>query len=333
MFWTCRGFYNWPAASGASRTGSLGPFPFTHWGLLGPSPWCNTHAGSRVPFGRKWQLGLCLFGLPARSESSPSSPGRFHCRRPFVPSTIALWQEGTDPQSPKGGCSGACHTTGAHPASGLRVGVALFEQSSLLWRGCWDAVSSGCQPGVRVVPFHVWTVLGSPPFFLRLLSSAWDCQRQHSRLDLTTQRNWCSPVTLCRGQGVDTCGIRASDKLLLGKCGGEILGDLSARRCRQRWGLLLVRQTELQFRRKSSPRPRCRKARQRSASCAEIHAVRLRSQRNQERPSRRIRRCRPPLPHSESDAANTEAARDVISVGPAEHLGNPNGPQLTRRHR
>ena len=43
------------------------------------------------------------------------------------------------------------------------------------WATCFgskDAVSLGCQPGVRVVPFHVWTVLGSPPFFLRLLSSS-----------------------------------------------------------------------------------------------------------------------------------------------------------------
>ena len=134
-FWTCRGFYNLPAASGASMPGSLGPFPFTHWGLLGPSPWCNTHAGSRVPFGRKWQLGLCLFGLPARSESSPSSRGRFQGRRPFVPSTIALWQEGTDPQSPKGGSQRACPTWGAHPTASGRLGtVALFKQTHRAWQ-------------------------------------------------------------------------------------------------------------------------------------------------------------------------------------------------------
>ena len=53
-------------ASGASTSGSLGPFPFAHWGLWVPSPWCNTHAGSKVPLGHEWQLGLVLFGLPAR---------------------------------------------------------------------------------------------------------------------------------------------------------------------------------------------------------------------------------------------------------------------------
>ena len=30
--------------------------------------------------------------------------------------------------------------------------------------GSKDAVSSGCQPRVRVVPSVVWSVLGSPPF-------------------------------------------------------------------------------------------------------------------------------------------------------------------------
>ena len=42
------------------------PLPTVLWG-----PWCSTPAGSIVPFGRKWQLGLCLFGLPARGPSRP----------------------------------------------------------------------------------------------------------------------------------------------------------------------------------------------------------------------------------------------------------------------
>ena len=35
----------------------------------------------------------------------------------------------------------------------------LFDTS-----GSWASFSSGCQPGVRVVPFVRWPVLGSPPF-------------------------------------------------------------------------------------------------------------------------------------------------------------------------
>ena len=49
---------------------------------------------------------------------------------PFVHSTIARWQEATDPQFPKGGSQRACHTEGAHPtASGRRKEVVLFRQS------------------------------------------------------------------------------------------------------------------------------------------------------------------------------------------------------------
>ena len=54
------------AASGAATPGSLDPFPFTHRSLWVPSPWCNTHAGSRVPLGHEWQLGRSLFGMPVR---------------------------------------------------------------------------------------------------------------------------------------------------------------------------------------------------------------------------------------------------------------------------
>ena len=60
------------AASGAATPGSLGPFPFTQCGFGGPSPWCNTHAGKRVPFGNGWQLRLqSLRDCPARGPSRP----------------------------------------------------------------------------------------------------------------------------------------------------------------------------------------------------------------------------------------------------------------------
>ena len=87
------------ASSGAATPGSLGPLPFTHWGLWAPSLVCNAHAGLRVPLGQDWQLGRSLFGMPARGPSRPlESLGRFQGRRPFVRSTIARRQEATDPQ-------------------------------------------------------------------------------------------------------------------------------------------------------------------------------------------------------------------------------------------
>ena len=38
------------------------------------------------------------------------------------------------------------------------------EEYLLVRSGSEDAVSSGCQPGVRVVPLIAWSLLGSPPF-------------------------------------------------------------------------------------------------------------------------------------------------------------------------
>ena len=75
----------------------------------------------------------------------PLSLGRFLGRRPFVRSTIARWQEATDPQSPKGGSQRACthEARGAHPtASGRRKTVVLFRQSypALTNGGVDDAV-------------------------------------------------------------------------------------------------------------------------------------------------------------------------------------------------
>ena len=50
-------------------------------------------------------------------------------------STIARWQEATDPQSPEGGSQRACHTKGAHStASGRLEGLASNEQTALLWQ-------------------------------------------------------------------------------------------------------------------------------------------------------------------------------------------------------
>ena len=90
---------------------------------------------------------------PGVLNQPPVSLGRFLGRRPFVRSTIARWQEATDPQSLEGGSQRACQH-GLCPSHGFWV--TCF--------GSWDAASSGCQPGVRVVPFHVLSFLGSPPF-------------------------------------------------------------------------------------------------------------------------------------------------------------------------
>ena len=58
---------------------------------------------------------------------------------------VQLEQEATDPQSQEGGSQRACHTTGAHPtAFGRHEGVALIEQTALLWQlgSCLFGVAS-----------------------------------------------------------------------------------------------------------------------------------------------------------------------------------------------
>ena len=98
-------------------------------GLWGPSPWCNTHAGKRVPFGHDWQLGLFLFGMPARGPSRPlRRMAGSRVAAPFVRDRRPLTH------SPRReAVSGPAHTQGAHPAaSGRFGGVALFKQSALL---------------------------------------------------------------------------------------------------------------------------------------------------------------------------------------------------------
>ena len=89
-----------------------------------------THAVFRVPLSvavRKLSLWVASPGVLSQP---PSSLGRFLGRRPFLRSTVAGWQEATDPQSPKGGSQRACHTEGAHPtASRRRKEVVLITQS------------------------------------------------------------------------------------------------------------------------------------------------------------------------------------------------------------
>ena len=69
---------------------------------------------------------------PGVLSQLPASLGRLEGRLPFLRSTIATWQEATDPQSPEGSSQRACHTEGAHPHG--------------FWTTCFsslDAASSG----------------------------------------------------------------------------------------------------------------------------------------------------------------------------------------------
>ena len=81
----------------------------------GAPPFCATHAVSRVPF--PVAVGPLSLGVasPGVLSQPPASLGRFQGRRTFVRSTIARWQEATDPQSPKGGSQRACHHGGCPP--------------------------------------------------------------------------------------------------------------------------------------------------------------------------------------------------------------------------
>ena len=86
-----------------------GPWvPSTNWGLWGPFPWCNTHAGKRVPFGHEWQLGRSLFGMPARVPVVPIVAWSVLGSPPFSTFHHCTEQVATDPQSPKGGSQRAC---------------------------------------------------------------------------------------------------------------------------------------------------------------------------------------------------------------------------------
>ena len=121
-----------------------------------PSPWCNTHAGSRVPLGHEWQLGRSLFGMPARGPSR-------HLNR-MVGSRFAAFLYG--PPLPGGRrqlthsprrevVSGPAVTEGAHPTASGRLAVAVRPLS--LW------VAS---PGSESSPSSFGRFLGRRPSFL-----------------------------------------------------------------------------------------------------------------------------------------------------------------------
>ena len=113
------------AASGAATPGSLGPFPVTQWGFWGPSPWCNTHAGKRVPF-----CGSCA------SFSSKCQPGvrvvpfvRWPAlgSPPFGTTHHCQVARGHRPTVPRGSRR-ACHTEGVHTTASGRQALAVRTQ-------------------------------------------------------------------------------------------------------------------------------------------------------------------------------------------------------------
>ena len=91
-----------------------------------PSP--RTQVASRVPPFAGRFLGRRPF----------VSLGRFLGRRPFVRSTIARWQEATDPQSPRGGSQRACTHEGCPP------------------RGFWAPQNGGVVSAVIPCPYERW---------------------------------------------------------------------------------------------------------------------------------------------------------------------------------
>ena len=133
----------------------LGSLLLVRWGLWGPSllvHWCHPRCFESSSF--LWQLGRFLFGMPAWGPSRP-------LRQMAGSRVAALWYDpllsgGRRPRthsSRREVVSGPAHTGGCPPHG--------------FWATCngsQDAATSGCQPGVRVVPFFVWSVLGSPPF-------------------------------------------------------------------------------------------------------------------------------------------------------------------------
>ena len=141
------------------RQGSWVPSPCT-LGSLGPLPSCALMPPTLF---RELLFSVAVgppslwFASPGVLSQPPASLGRFWGRRPFVRSTIAPWQEATDPQSPEGGSQRAC-THGGCPPHGFRA-TSFSSQ---------DAASSGCQP--RVVPILEWSVLKSPPFSTRTVA-------------------------------------------------------------------------------------------------------------------------------------------------------------------
>ena len=102
------------------RQGPWVPSPRT-LGSLGPLPSCAVMPPTQF---REFFFPVAVGPLslwvvsPGVLSQPPASLGRFWGRRPFVRSTIARWQEATDPQSPEGGCQRAC-THGGCPLHGF----------------------------------------------------------------------------------------------------------------------------------------------------------------------------------------------------------------------
>ena len=118
--------------NGATTPGFSGPFP-SDSGVFGPPPLfvcCSPRWVESTSF--FWQLGLSLFGMPARGPSRPLLVG-------YRVAALALGPPlpgGRRPltHSPRREVvSGPAITEGAHPmASGRREGVALMKQWALL---------------------------------------------------------------------------------------------------------------------------------------------------------------------------------------------------------
>ena len=80
---------------------------------------------------------------PGVMSQPPVSLGRFSGRRPFVRSTIARWQEATDPQSLEGGSQRTC-THGGCPLHGFRA--SLRQPYPALTNGGVDNSVVPCGP-------------------------------------------------------------------------------------------------------------------------------------------------------------------------------------------
>ena len=99
----------------------LGSLPLRTLGSLGPLPSCALMPPTLL---REFLFSVAVRPLslwvasPGVLSQLPASLGRFLGRRPFVRSTIAQWQEATDPQSPEGGSQRAC-THGGCPHHGF----------------------------------------------------------------------------------------------------------------------------------------------------------------------------------------------------------------------
>ena len=119
------------------RQGPWVPSPFTLVSL-GPLPSCALMPPTLF---REFLFSVAVGPLslwvasPGVLSQPPASLGRFPGRRPFVRSTIAWWQEATDPQSPEGGSQRACTHGGAHSTASGRQALAIRTQLGMPARG------------------------------------------------------------------------------------------------------------------------------------------------------------------------------------------------------